>query len=236
VEATLDQRSADVLPGPAGAPRGRPPEDRLQRQREIYEAAGPLILARGPRALAMQQIARAAHVSVGSLYYYFPSKRELVLCGLRADILAHRCAAFHRATDHLRWSDPPAYLSAFVEASVDGILFVRPAVYAATELGSAVLWPSLEAALAANTREFQDALRGALSSSAMRVPGLARFGRIWRRFFFGAVLDREAPRQELADGLLALVRGLTPSEPVMRAHGFASALRVLPGQLPEATP
>jgi len=60
-----------------------------------------------------------------------------------------------------------AILSAFVEASVDGILFVRPAVYVATELGSAVLWPSLEAALAANTREFQDALRG--SSETRRV-------------------------------------------------------------------
>jgi hypothetical protein len=62
--------------------------------------------------------------------------------------------------------------------------------------------------MAANTQEFQEALRGALSSSEARVPGLARFGRIWRRFLLGAVLDWEAPRQELADGLLALLRGL----------------------------
>ncbi|MBV9544032.1 MAG: helix-turn-helix transcriptional regulator [Chloroflexi bacterium] len=150
----------------------------------------------GPRRLSTQQIARAAHVSVGSLYYYFPSKRDLVLCGLRTDVLAHRCAAFHRWADHLRRSDPPGYLSAFVESSADSILFLRPAVYAAIELGSAALWPSLEVALAANTQEFQDARRGALSISEARVPGLARLGRTWRRFVFGAVLDREAPRQE----------------------------------------
>jgi AcrR family transcriptional regulator len=211
----------EEIPGEAvlrlvGAARGRPVEDRLQRQREIYEAAGPLILAYGPRRLSMQQIARATHASVGSLYYYFPTKRDLVLCGLQPDILAHRCAAFHRSADHLRRTDPRLYLNAFVESSVEGILFLRPAVYAATELGSSVLWPSLEAALAANTQEFQEALRGALSTSDARVPGLARFGRTWRRFFFGAVLDWDAPRQELADSLRALLRGLTPSEFVLR--------------------
>ena len=121
--------------------------------------------------------------------------------------------------DPLRRSDPPRYLSAFIESSVESILFLRPAVYAASELGSEVLWPSLETALAANTQEFQDALRGALSASEARVAGLARFGRIWRRFIFGAILDREAPRRELADGLVALVRGLSPPELVLRPGG-----------------
>ena len=170
----------------------------------------------------MRQIARAGNMSVGSLYSYFPNKRELVLCGLRTDVLAHRCAAFHHTADYLRTTDPAAYLAAFLESTLDSILFVRPAVYAATELGSAVLWASLETALAANTREFQDALAGALTPSQARVPGLARLGRTWRRFVFGAILDREAPRQELAEGLLALLRGLALPEPVRHA-GHASA-------------
>jgi AcrR family transcriptional regulator len=224
MEAMMPQRgAADRAVRVVGTGRGRPPEDHLQRQCEIYEAAGPLILARGPRALSMQDIARAAHVSVGSLYYYFPSKRDLVLCGLRMDVLAHRCAAFHRWADQLRRSDPQGYLSAFIQSSVESILFLRPAVYAAIELGSQVLWPNLEAALAANTREFQDALHGALSTSEARVPGLARFGRTWRRFLFGAVLDGEAPRRELADGLLALVRGLAPPELVGQPGGVSPA-------------
>ena len=222
MEVILQRSSRGPAPGAVGAVRRWPPEDRIQRQREIYEAAGPLILARGSRALSMQQIARVAHVSVGSLYNYFPTKRDLVLCGLRAEVLAHRCAAFHRSADHLRRSDPPAYLSAFIEASVDGIFFIRPAVYAATELGSEVLWPSLELALGANTQEFQDALRDALSKSEARVPGMARFGRIWRRFLFGAVLDWEAPRRELSDGLLALVRGMAPPELVLNRGGLTS--------------
>ena len=212
MEAMVQEGRGEPVLSAIGAARGRPVEDRLLRQREIYEAASPLILACGPRRLSMQQIAGAAHMSVGTLYYYFPSKRDLVLCGLQPDILAHRCAAFHRSADHLRLSDPGAYLRAFIESSVDGIMFLRPAVFAATELGSSVLWPSLETALAANTQEFQDALRGAVSTSAARVPGLARFGRIWRRFFFGAVLDWNAPRAELADGLAALLRGLALSE------------------------
>lgn len=62
------------------------------------------------------------------------------------------------------------------------------------------------------------------------MPGLARFGRIWRRFFFGAVLDRDAPRQELADGLYALLRGLVPCEFVLHpatpvARAAVSAVR-----------
>jgi AcrR family transcriptional regulator len=222
--AMLEQRPGEPVLRVVGAARGRPAEDRLQRQREIYEAAGPLILAYGPRRLSMQQIARATHASVGTLYYYFPSKRDLVLCGLQLDILAHRCAAFHRSADHLRRSDPDMYLKTFIDSSVESILFLRPAVYAATELGSSVLWPTLETAIAANTQEFQEALRGALSTSEARVPGLARFARIWRRFFFGAVLDREAPRQELADGLLALLRGLAPSELALPAGGLATKL------------
>ena len=95
-QAIRHGRSAEPAPSVVGTGRGRPAEDHLQRQREIYEAAGPLILARGRAHLSMQQIARAAHASVGSLYYYFPSKRDLVLCGLRTEVLAHRCAAFHR--------------------------------------------------------------------------------------------------------------------------------------------
>ena len=199
-------------PEHAMRPRGRPPEDRLQRQREIYAAVGPLILERGPRRLSMQEAARAAHVSVGGLYHYFDTKRDLVLCGLRPDILAHRCAAFHAEHDHLLRADPTAYLAAFVQFTVDGVVFVRPSVCAAVELGSETLWPALEAALGANTREFLQALSGALTPAERRVAGLWRFGRTWRRFFFGVVMDREAPTAEIEEGLLALLRGLIPPE------------------------
>lgn len=40
---------------------GCPPEDKLARQREIYEAVAPLILEVGPRRLSMLEAARGAH-------------------------------------------------------------------------------------------------------------------------------------------------------------------------------
>ena len=67
--------------------RGRPLEDRLARQREIYTAVAPLILQKGAGELSMRQAARAASLSIGGLYYYFPTKRALVLHGLSPQAL-----------------------------------------------------------------------------------------------------------------------------------------------------
>jgi AcrR family transcriptional regulator len=197
--------------------RGRPAEDRIARQREIYAAVGPLLLAEGFKRLSMQRAASAAHVSVGTLYHYFQDKRHLALCGLRPDVLAHRCQEFHQATDHLMRANPGAYLQAFLRFSVDGIVFIRPAVWAAVELGSDTLQQELEAAMGANTREFLEALSGALTTSELRVAGIARFGRLWRRAFFGLVMDRQAPPRELDEGLEALLRGLLPPSVQLRA-------------------
>src|SRR5215472_15247345 len=70
---------------------GRPPEDRLCRQREIYLAVVPLLRCSGVRGLSMRAAARAAYVSVGALYYYFPTKRDLVLHGLQPEAIARYC-------------------------------------------------------------------------------------------------------------------------------------------------
>jgi len=61
---------------------GRPPEDRLKRQHEIFLAVAPLIERYGARRLTLRQAARAAHLSLGGLYHYFPTKRDLVLHAL----------------------------------------------------------------------------------------------------------------------------------------------------------
>jgi hypothetical protein len=42
---------------------GRPPEDRLRRQHEIFLAVAPLIERYGARRLTMRQAARATHLS-----------------------------------------------------------------------------------------------------------------------------------------------------------------------------
>ena len=57
---------------------GRPPEDRLKRQHEIFLAVAPLIDRYGAKRLTMRQAARAAHLSLGGLYHYFPTKGDVL--------------------------------------------------------------------------------------------------------------------------------------------------------------
>ena len=53
------------------------------RRQEILEAARSVFVTRGCDAASMQQIAKAAGVSAGNIYRYFPNKEALVDCRLR---------------------------------------------------------------------------------------------------------------------------------------------------------
>lgn len=66
----------------ARRPRGRPrgPTERGQATRgKLYRVATRLVAARGYEATTLRDIARAAGVSPGLLYRYFPGKRAVVL-------------------------------------------------------------------------------------------------------------------------------------------------------------
>ena len=183
---------------------GRPPEDRLQRQWEIYLAVSPLILEHGIRALSMRQAASAACLSVGGLYHYFADKSELALFGLRADVLATRCHQFHVEHDHLAASDPRAYFDAYVEFSIAGCAFVRPAVLASLELGYEASRSRLEEAINANNTELGDALRPLLAGEPTPAQ-LSAIARQMRRMTFGAVLDRTITDEDIRVGLHGLL-------------------------------
>ncbi|MEH3132826.1 MAG: helix-turn-helix domain containing protein [Mycolicibacterium neoaurum] len=60
--------------------RGRPPNPQLQEQRRnaIIESAYAVLTDKGYERTLMSDVARHAHVSNGTLYRYFESKRELV--------------------------------------------------------------------------------------------------------------------------------------------------------------
>ena len=94
---------------------GRPPEDRLKRQHEIFLAVAPLVERYGARRLTMRQAARAAHLSLGGLYHYFPPKRDLVLHALKPEAVARVCAEFHGRHADLERTDPHRYVAADVD-------------------------------------------------------------------------------------------------------------------------
>src|SRR5258708_10463699 len=97
--------------------KGRPPEDRLARQKEIYAAVSPLILQEGARQLSMRHAAQAACLSIGGLYHYFPTKRDLMLHGLCPEATHRHCQDFHAQFGYLADLHPERHFfegSAFV--------------------------------------------------------------------------------------------------------------------------
>ncbi|MGI9149674.1 MAG: TetR/AcrR family transcriptional regulator [Chloroflexota bacterium] len=183
---------------------GRPPEDRLLRRREIYEAVAPMILSVGVRQLSMRQAAEAACLSIGGLYHYFPNKRDLVLYGLNAAALERRRTDFWVRYGHLETEQPAQLLDALVHAFVEKIQFVRPSVHASLELGPEPFWESFEVFIDAGINDFAEAL-GRVARMGPRDARL--FQRAVRRVFFAALLDPSTTPDEARAELYALVTG-----------------------------
>jgi len=191
--------------------KGRPPEDRLARQRAIYHAVAPLILRDGARALSMRQAAHAACLSVGGLYHYFPTKRDLVLHGLCPEALLRVCQDFHARYGHLSDRDPQCYLDEGIGVVVEHVSLCRPAIHAALELGTDAFWGVIETLLTNSTFDFEVHLRHLYP--AVSEQDLQQWGRAIRRAICAALLDKSAAPEELRDELRLLVdgRALRPS-------------------------
>jgi AcrR family transcriptional regulator len=190
---------------PTFGKKGRPPEDLLARQREIYEAVSPLILQMGARQLSMRQAANAACLSIGGLYHYFPTKRDLVLHGLSRDALNRWCHEFHAQFGHLVNTDPEQYLEKCLDDTVQVIKFLRPAFHAALELGAEAFWNVIENVLMFTIQEFTMVLR--LLVPEVREQELDLLGRAIRRSICAGVLDKTATDCEIRDELRALLDG-----------------------------
>ena len=184
---------------------GRPPEDRLGRQREIFERVAPLILEHGAKGLSMTQAARAACLSVGGLYHYFPTKRDLVLHALRPEAFTRICEDFERESADLAQSDPEAFLEAFVDYSVTQVFFIRPALHAALELGADTFFAAIESGIQEGLESFTEFLRAMVPGAAER--DITALARAFRRTFFGAMLDRTITPDELRATLWTLIEG-----------------------------
>lgn len=184
---------------------GRPVEDRLLRQREIYEAVSPLILDVGARRLSMRVAARAACLSVGGLYHHFPTKRDLVLHGIQSEAIARYCQDFHDGFGYLADSDPVAYLDAYLDFVADCVGFIQPAIRAALELGLGSLENVLEPTLAAANAEFAVLFPAAFSDASKE--DVYQLGRAIHRTIFAALFDKNLTPQEFRRQVSTLING-----------------------------
>jgi AcrR family transcriptional regulator len=184
---------------------GRPPEDHLARQREIYEAVVPLIYRDGAHQLSMREAARAAHMSVGGLYHYFPTKRDLVLHGLREDARDRVCREYRdQITDLSGWSTED-YVETYLDFAIRMFAFVRPAVRAALEFGIEEFQSQLDAGLTAHVEELAENLQQVARGVPER--DLEKLARAIRRVALGALVDRHADLEETREQLRTLFEG-----------------------------
>ncbi len=184
---------------------GRPPEDRLARQREIYEAVVPLIHRDGARRLSMREAARAARMSVGGLYHYFPTKRDLVLHGLREDARARLCQEYRSSLGDLSGWDARRHVEAYLDLSVRMFSFAKPSVQAALELGAEELQAVLDSGLRTNVGELVETLR--VVDAGVREEELEALARALRRVVLGALVDRHADHNATREQMRTLIGG-----------------------------
>jgi AcrR family transcriptional regulator len=196
---------------------GRPPEDRVQRKREIWTAVAPLIEKLGVRNLTMRQAAAASVMSLGGLYHYFPNKRALVLFGTDQEALERSCSDFKARCGHLKDIDPEASVEAFVQFIAGETAFSRPAVLAALELGAEEFLTRLETNMTFGLEGFTQTLRLAVPDAGER--DLQAVAKAVRRLFFAGLVDRSMTRREFEDDLRAVVKGM----PVGRKPQLAGA-------------
>ncbi|GAA3391853.1 hypothetical protein GCM10020369_51300 [Cryptosporangium minutisporangium] len=178
---------------------GRPPEDRTLRRRQIYLAVAPLIEQVGYRGLSMKAAARAAHLSIGGLYHYFPTKRDLVLYPLTTDFGSRYCADLSARYAPLLHTDPEQYARMKIRGTARVVVAARPAFQAAVEMGLDEYRSSVETGLAHGLRAFEDAvghLRPTFDAATIRA-----MSRSMRRVLMAAVLDRTTAEAEIAADL-----------------------------------
>ncbi|HEV8193767.1 MAG TPA: helix-turn-helix domain-containing protein [Ktedonobacterales bacterium] len=195
---------------------GRPPEDRLGRQCEIYVAVAPLLQCRGVRGLSMCAAARAACVSVGGLYCYFPTKRDLVLHGLQSAAISRYCHDKVSAFAPLAESDPASYSRAILNHLYDLVVgFLRPAYDAAAELGAETMRAQVRRTLEEGLGEVVDLLRPL--APQLDEAEVAALGEGFLRSVLGLLLDRTAPPEHFRRDIDALIGGYTAQHGSMAA-------------------
>lgn len=201
----------NVKPRKRGRPAGLTAQGTAARDR-LYETAMRMIAKRGYEATTLRDIARAADVSVGLLYRYFPSKQAVIIAlydELSTDY-ARRAAAMPQG----RWRDRFAFA---LEASLETLEPHRVALRALIPVLVGDPDDGVFADGTAFSRErvqsvFEEAVRGA--NDAPKPPLAEALGRLLYLVHLAVLLwwllDR-TPKQRATKTLVVLTRQLLPS-------------------------
>ena len=184
---------------------GRPPGDRPERQFEIFQAVSPLILELGPKRLSMPQAAYAACLSIGGLYHYFPTKRDLVLHGLDPGARQRRCDDYRRLVAIGASLSLEEGIDAYLDLSLAMLTFVRPSVYAALELGVQGLQEMLHPGWSHNVADLTQTIE--VFAPATSVTDREALGIAMRSLAYGFLFDVRADPLEWRNHARLLIDG-----------------------------
>jgi AcrR family transcriptional regulator len=198
-----------------------------ERREQLLGAGVELLASRPYDEVSTEEIARAAGVSKGLLYHYFPTKRDFLLAAIERG---------EQALAELTAPDPDLPPAEQLGASLDrflGFVDEHKAAYAAIFRSRGGGDAAIQAALESGRRQRMDAVIDSLASweaipgAAARTPALETAVQGWFFFVEGAVLRwlerRDLGRDELRDLLgLTLMASLGAAQAVESGAGTAS--------------
>lgn len=214
----------------AKRPRGRPrDEDLAQRRREeILEVATRLFAERGFPDMDVQDAADALGVGKGTVYRYFPTKRELFLAAVDRAI---RLLREHVEGAAGRVEDPLAKIEAAVEAHLgffaDHADFVELFIQERAEFKDRKK-PTYFVQRDANIGRWEDLTRSLIEAGVVRelpvrqvsdVIGDLLYGAMFTNVFAGRRRDHREQAREILDVVLNGI--LTPAAQRQRARRSA---------------
>jgi AcrR family transcriptional regulator len=144
-------------------------------------------------------------MSVGGLYHYFPTKRDLVLHGLREDARARLCREYRSDLGDLSGWSTGRHIEVYLDLSIRMFSFAKPSVQAALELGAEELQAVLDGGLRTNVGELVETLR--LVDAGIPEEDLEALARALRRVVLGALVDRHAALDETREQMRVLIGG-----------------------------
>lgn len=194
---------------------GRPAEDRLLRQREIFQAVAPLIEAYGARRFTMCEAAQAACLSIGGLYHYFPTKRDLALHGLSLEARDRICADESARIEYLLQHGPVPLIDITVDAVMRIFAFMRPSALAVFDLGSDTLQNTLDSGWTSNLGSLVDVFRRLLPDASDE--HLMSLVRSIRWIVRGALIDRHVEFEQVRADLRLLIAAQVQATPCLTA-------------------